>query len=276
MSSVAAGHADEIYRACRRASRIRTLQMGAGATVVLACLWYGGVFEADRYVKGLPHVFKILVAEGLPPDFSRYREWAPALLDTLVTSIAGTAIAVVLSFFLAFLAARNTAPHALVYYLARSLLNLLRAIPELIMGIIFLVAVGLGVLPGIWALGLHSVGMVAKFFAEAIEHCDPAAVEAVTATGASRLQVLWHGVLPQVRGRMADTAFYRWEYNFRASTVLGMVGCGGIGLEIQTSLSLMEYRQLSALLLILWFCVSAVDSLSNYMRAHSGSGERGP
>jgi len=269
MSGPAVVDAEDIYRASRRASRLRALQTGAVVAVVLACLWYGDVFEAQRYVKGLPQAFKILVAEGLPPDFSRYRDWAPALLDTLVTSIAGTAIAVGLSFFVAFLAARNTSPHPVVYLLARGLLNLLRAIPELIMGIIFLVAVGLGLLPGIWALGLHSVGMVGKFFAEAIEHCDAAAVEAVAATGAGRLQVLWHGVLPQVRARMADTAFYRWEYNFRASTVLGMVGCGGIGLEIQTALSLMEYRQLTALLVVLWVCVSAVDSLSNHMRHSS-------
>ena len=134
------------------------------------------------------------------------------------------------------------------------------------MGIILVSAVSLGMLPGIWALGLHSVGMVGKFFAEAIEHADQAAIEAITATGASRLQVLWHGVLPQVWPRMADVAFYRWEYNFRASTVMGMVGCGGIGLEIQTALSLMEYRQLSALLILVLAGVRVVDALSNRLR----------
>jgi phosphonate transport system permease protein len=188
------------------------------------------------------------------------------LLDTVVMSIGGTAIAVVISFFLCFLAARNTTPNRLAYLLARGFLNLCRAIPELIMGIILVSAVSLGLLPGIWALGLHSVGMVGKFFAEAIEHADPAVTEAIVATGASRLQVLWHGILPQVWSRMADVAFYRWEFNFRASTVLGMVGCGGIGQEIQTALSLMEYRQLSALLLIVLACVTAVDALSNRLR----------
>jgi phosphonate transport system permease protein len=259
----------DIYRTCQRASRKRAFQITGILGVVLVCLWYGDFFELERYSHGVPELWKRFVAEAIPPDFSRYQDWAPKVFDTWAMSIGGTAIAVVFSFPLAFLAARNTAPHPLIYLLTRGLLIQLRAIPELIMGIMFLVAVGLGILPAIWALGLHSVGMVGKFFAEAIERCDPDAVEAVAATGANRVQVLWHGVLPQVRGRMADIAFYRWEYNFRASTVMGMVGCGGIGQEIQTALALMEYRQVSALLLIVAVCVTAVEALSNTMRRHS-------
>jgi phosphonate transport system permease protein len=257
---------EAVYRQYRHNFHVRALQLATLAALILACLWYADFFDVRRYLKGIPHVFRIMVAEGLPPDFSRWREWGAPLRDTLVMSVGGTAIAVALSFVLAFAAARTTAPHPVVYLLGRGLLNLLRAIPELILGIIFVSAVALGILPGIWALGLHSVGMVGKFFAEAIEHADPAAVEAIAATGASRLQVLWHGLLPQVWSRMADVAFYRWEYNFRASTVLGMVGCGGIGLQIQTALSLMEYRQLTALLIIVLVCVTIVDALSNVMR----------
>jgi phosphonate transport system permease protein len=257
---------DDIDREYRRGYHRQLLRVIGVLGVVVLCLWYGGFFEIHRYVKGIPHVFRIIVAEGLPPDFTRYREWARALVDTIAMSVGGTAIAVALSFPLGFLAAWNTTPHLLVHVAARGLLNLFRAIPELILGIILVSAVSLGLLPGIWALGLHSVGMVGKFFAEAIEHADAAPVEAITATGASRLQVLWHGVLPQVWPRLVDVAFYRWEYNFRASTVMGMVGCGGIGQEIQTALSLMEYRQLSALLLVVLGCVWVVDSLSNRLR----------
>jgi phosphonate transport system permease protein len=260
---------DNIDRQYRRGYRRQFLRVLAVFGVVTLCLWYGGFFEVERYLKGIPHVFRIIVAEGLPPDFSRYREWAKALVDTVAMSVGGTALAVALSFPLGFVAAWNTTPHRLVYAAARGLLNLFRAIPELILGIILMSAVSLGLLPGIWALGLHSVGMVGKFFAEAIEHADAAPIEAITTTGASRLQVLWYGVLPQVWPRLADVAFYRWEYNFRASTVMGMVGCGGIGQEIQTALSLMEYRQLSALLLVVLACVWAVDSLSNRLRQSS-------
>jgi phosphonate transport system permease protein len=257
---------EEIDRRYRRGYWKQLLRVLAVLGVVLLCLWYGGFFEVHRYHKGIPHVFRIILAEGLPPDFSRYREWVRALLETVVMSIGGTAVALALSFPLGFLAAWNTTPNRLAYAAARVLLNLLRAIPELILGVILVSAVSLGLLPGIWALGLHSVGMVGKFFAEAIEHAEQAPIEAITATGANRLQVLWHGVLPQVWPRLADVAFYRWEYNFRASTVMGMVGCGGIGQEIQTALSLMEYRQLSALLLVVLACVYVVDSLSNRLR----------
>jgi phosphonate transport system permease protein len=265
MTTLSPTHA-AILRSERRYYQSRAIPVGAGLAVVLLCLWYAGFFNLEGYIHGVPNLWRILLAEGIPPDFRRYAEWGKPLLDTLVMSIAGTAIAVFLSFGLAFLAARNTSPHPVIYLLTRGLLNVLRAIPELVLGIIFVMTVKLGLLPGVWALGLHSVGMVGKFFAEAVEHVDGAALEAIAATGATRLQVLWHGVLPQVWPRMADVAFYRWEYNFRASTVMGMLGCGGIGLEIVTSLSLMQYQQLSALLLVMLACVTAVDALSNLLR----------
>ncbi|TRZ92543.1 MAG: ABC transporter permease subunit, partial [Rhodocyclaceae bacterium] len=116
------------------------------------------------------------------------------------------------------------------------------------------------------ALGLHSVGMVGKFFAEAIEHADPAPVEAARAAGATPLQVIFHGVLPQVLPQMADVSIYRWEYNFRASTVMGMVGAGGIGLELMGSLRIMQYQEVSAILLVILVMVTMVDGLSALLR----------
>ena len=145
-------------------------------------------------------------------------------------------------------------------------LNLLRSIPELIMGIIFVAAVGFGALPGVLALGLHSVGMVAKFFAESIEHADQAPVEAARAAGCSPLQVIMHGILPQVMPKLADTAIYRWEYNFRASTVMGMVGAGGIGFELMGSLRIMQYQDVSAILIVILLMVTLVDALSGFLR----------
>jgi phosphonate transport system permease protein len=181
-------------------------------------------------------------------------------------SIAGTAIAVTLSVPLAFLAARNTSPHPVVFQVTRTLLNGLRSVPELIMGIIFVAAVGFGALPGVLALGLHSIGMVGKFFAEAIEHVDEAPVEAADAAGATRLQVLYHAVLPQVLPQFADVSIYRWEYNFRASTVMGMVGAGGIGFELMGSLRIMQYQEVSAILIVILLMVTVVDSLSGRLR----------
>ncbi len=151
-----------------------------------------------------------LIREMLPPDLSGAQRWIRPLLDTLAMSVSGTALAVMFSVPLALLAARNTSPHPLLYHAARGLLNALRTVPELILGIIFVAAVGFGALPGVLALGLHSIGMVGKFFAEAIEHADQAPVEAVRSTGASPLQVIVHGILPQILPRLADTTLYRW------------------------------------------------------------------
>jgi phosphonate transport system permease protein len=146
------------------------------------------------------------------------------------------------------------------------LLNGLRSVPELIMGITFVAAVGFGALPGVLALGLHSVGMVGKFFAEAIEHVDEAPVEAAHSAGATSLQVLYHAILPQVLPQFAAVAIYRWEYNFRASTVIGMVGAGGIGFELMSSLRILQYSQVSAIMLVILVMVMIVDWLSGQLR----------
>lgn len=181
-------------------------------------------------------------------------------------SVAGTAMAIVLSIPLAFLAARNTTPHWALYYPARGLLNLLRSIPELIMGIIFVAAVGFGPLPGVLALGLHSVGMVGKFFSESIEHVAEEPIEAVRSAGARPLQVILHGVMPQVLPQMIDVSIYRWEYNFRASTVMGMVGAGGIGFELIGSLRIMQYQDVSSILIVILAMVTLVDWLGTWLR----------
>lgn len=238
---------------------------GAVSAVILAALYFTGLFDAERLAEGVPAIVKI-TGEMLPPDFTRWRSWLAPLADTLAMSIAGTVLAISLSFPLAVLAAANTAPHASAYRLARFLLNVLRAVPELIMGIIFVAAVGFGALPGVLALGLHSVGMIGKFFAEAIEHADPRPIEAARAAGATELQVIFRAILPQVFPQMADTAIYRWEYNFRASTVMGAVGAGGIGAELMGSLRLMDYPQVLAILLCILGCVTAVDALGGRLR----------
>lgn len=248
-----------------RGWRSKLWQAGLVLAVVLFASWYVDLLDFRTLANGVPAI-ATLTGESLPPDFTNVLDWVSPLLDTLAMSIAGTAIAVSASVPLAFLAARNTSPHPLVFHVTRTILNALRSVPELIMGIIFVAAVGFGALPGVLALGLHSIGMVGKFFAEAIEHVDEAPVEAAEASGATRLQVLWHAVLPQVLPQFADVSIYRWEYNFRASTVMGMVGAGGIGFELMGSLRIMQYQEVSAILIVILVMVTLVDSLSGHLR----------
>jgi phosphonate transport system permease protein len=239
--------------------------VGLVLAACLAALWQTGFLDAERFADGMPALAQ-LFGEMMPPDFSRWRAWMKPLLDTLAMSVAGTVLAVVLSLPLALLAAPNTSPHPVVMVAVRTLLSFLRSVPEIIMGIIFVAAVGFGALPGVLALGLHSVGMVGKFYAEAIEHADPRPLEAARAAGASGVQVITHAVLPQVIPQLADITIYRWEYHFRASAVLGIVGAGGIGFELIAALRLLDYQQVSAILLAILACVVVVDGIGAFLR----------
>lgn len=264
MSLQATAEQDLLKRYSQRWQK-QTLQVMAVMAIILLASWYVDLLNFEKLAQGLPAI-GTLAGESFPPDFTNVRDWFSPLLDTLAMSIAGTAMAVIFSIPLAFLAARNTSPHPLVFQVSRVILNSLRCVPELIMGIIFVAAVGFGALPGVLALGLHSIGMVGKFFAEAIEHVDESPVEAARAAGASKMQVLYHAVLPQVMPQFADVSIYRWEYNFRASTVMGMVGAGGIGFELMGSLRIMQYQEVFAILLVILLMVTLVDALSGVLR----------
>lgn len=248
----------------------RSALRGAGlvAAIVAVCaasLAATGFFDAERFADAGPALSQ-LASEMVPPDFSRWQSWLRPLFDTLAMSIAGTALAALFSLPLAILAAPNTSPHPVVCVVARTLLAFFRSVPEIILGVLFVAAVGFGALPGVLALALHSVGMVGKFYAEAIEHVDPKPLEAARAAGATPMQVILHAVMPQVLPQLTDVTVYRWEYHFRASAVLGIVGAGGIGFELMAALRLLAYDQVSAILLSILACVVIVDSIGAYLR----------
>ena len=247
-------------------NRAQVLRKLSILIVVIASLVIVGFFDPERIAEGVPAMSQ-LIREMIPPDFSRWSHWVKPLVDSMAMSIAGTSIAVFLSLLLCFFAARNTSPHPFLFYLSTFILNITRAVPELILGMILVAAVGFGSLPGTLALGLHSVGMLGKFFAESIELCDREPIEAVKSAGASQLQVITHGILPQIFPSLADVTFYRWEYNFRASMVVGAVGAGGIGLEIISALRIMKYAQVSALLIVVLVVVTILDATSSRLRA---------
>jgi phosphonate transport system permease protein len=250
------------------AQNVQRRQLKLVLVVIAVCcvaLWICGVFDLTRFIEGGPAIAQ-LSSEMIPPDFSRWRHWLKPLVDTLAMSIAGTALAVCLSLPLALLAAPNTTPNVWLAKNVRVLLSAMRSVPEIILGILFVAAVGFGALPGVLALALHSVGMVGKFYAEAIEHVDPKPLEAARAAGGNGFQVIVHAVLPQVLPQLADITIYRWEYHFRASAVLGIVGAGGIGFELMAALRLIRYDQVSAILLTILACVIVVDGLGGVLR----------
>lgn len=207
-----------------------------------------------------------LLARMLPPEVSNPPRILDLLLETLMMALLGTVLATVISVPLAFLAAANTTPHPLVHRAARMLITMCRAVPDLVFAVLFVRALGIGVLPGILALGLHSVGMMAKLFADAIEQSEAGPREAVRATGASRLGELLLGVLPQVIPSWLGTFIYRIDINLRTSVVLGFVGAGGIGFALQDALRGLMYESAMGIVLIILLVIAAMELASISLR----------
>jgi len=203
---------------------------------------------------------------ALPPDFSRVDEALWPALESIDIGIFGTLAGVVMALPLAVLAAANVTPARALYYLARGVIGFTRSVHELVWALLFVTAVGLGPFPGGLALAVHSIGMLGRLFAETIEHMDMAPIEALALTGASRLQIFTHGVVPSVIPSLLGISLYRLDENIRASLVLGFVGAGGIGFQLFTAMSLFDYRQVSLLLIVVFVIVVGAERLSAVLR----------
>lgn len=223
-------------------------------------------FSPVAFVRGMPDLAN-LVYRMFPPSVEYLPRAAVAALQTVQMALVGTVVGAVLSVPLAFLAAENVAPHAVLYRASRALVGFIRSIPDLIWGLIFVSAVGLGPFPGTVALALGSVGMLGKLYAEAIEEIDPGQVEALRSTGAHPIQTLAFGVVPQVVPSAVALTLYRWDINIRDSIVLGLVGAGGIGFELQTSMRLFRYPEVLTMIVVILIIVLVVENLSSYVRA---------
>ena len=229
--------------------------------------WFLSATEVSfpRFLRGLPWMADF-VRRMVPPDLSVLGSALIGALQTLQIAVVGTTVAAVLALPLGFLSARNVVA-ASSFYPARSLLNFLRSIDTMVYALFFVAAVGLGPFPGVLAVVTYTTMTLAKLYSEAIEGIEPGAVEAITATGASRLQVLRYGIQPQVIPLFASYVLYRLESNIRAATILGFVGAGGIGFYIQTYLRMINYPAAAAVLLVLVAMVMGVDFASSRLRA---------
>jgi phosphonate ABC transporter permease subunit PhnE len=245
---------------------LRARWVGA-ATVVAVFLWSAWATEVSlgRLIEGVPFMFGF-VRRMLPPDPSILGQALHGALQTLQIAVVGTAVGAVLALPVAFAAARNTS-RRWVFYWTRSALNTFRAVDTLVYALFFVAAVGLGPFPGVLAVVVYTATVLAKLYSEAIESMDPGPVEAVEAVGATRLQVLRWGVVPQLVPQFLSFTLYRFETNIRAAAVLGFVGAGGIGFYIQTHLRLMNYPAASTVLLVLVAMVMLVDFASSRLRA---------
>lgn len=205
-------------------------------------------------------------ADFFPPDFTEWRLYLREMVVTIHIAVWGTVLAIVCAVPLGLLSSANIVP-AWVYQPVRRLMDAFRAINEMVFAMLFIVAVGLGPFAGVMALWVHTTGTLAKLFAEAVEAIDPRPVEGVRASGASALEEIVYGVIPQVLPLWISYSLYRFESNVRSASVVGMVGAGGIGVVVYEVIRGFEYAQTAALLIIIVVTVSLIDLLSARVRA---------
>lgn len=201
-----------------------------------------------------------------PPDLSEIGILSVRAAETIAMGTVGTSFGALLAIPICLLAARNITPAGWLYAPARTLLNMLRGIDSFVFALIFVAAVGLGPFAGVLGLALHSAGSIAKLWSEAIETIEPGPLEAVTMTGASRLKVIVYALLPDVLPALSSITLYMWEFSVRASTVLGVVGAGGIGQELKNSIDLLQFDRVLTIVLIVLAMVTAIDSISAWLR----------
>jgi len=201
----------------------------------------------------------------LDPNFREWRYYLDEMVLTVQIALWGTVLAVVFGIPFALLSSSNIAPVWIVQPVRR-LMDACRAINELVFAVLFVVAVGLGPFAGVLALFIHNMGIISKLFSEAVEAIDPRPVEGIRATGATRLQEIVFGVVPQVAPLWISFALYRFETNVRSATVLGIVGAGGIGQILFESIRGFYYAETAAIIIIIVVTVSLIDILSQQLR----------
>ncbi|MDB5412504.1 MAG: putative phosphonate transport system permease protein htxC phnE [Rubritepida sp.] len=221
--------------------------------------------DPARLAAGLPRLFGWL-STAWPPDFSGPGDLARRAGETVGIATLGTLAAALLAFPMTFLATRQIAPSAALYHPTRALLDGLRGVDGFVFALLFVAAVGLGPFAGMLGVALHSAGSVAKLWSEGMEAADPRPAEAILAVGGSRLHVAVYALIPQTMPQNLGALLYIWEFNIRASTVLGLVGAGGLGQELKNAVDLLDFNRVFAILIIIVTLTLAADRISAALR----------
>lgn len=260
--------ASETLRPPRRSLRERAPDLLIWGGVAFVLLYSFGDVEMSKVTLLFTNSANMreFGADLLRPDFTHWKIYVAQMWLTVQIALWGTVLAVALAIPFGLACARNVAPF-FIQQPMRIVMNLLRAVPDLVLGVLFIVAVGLGPLGGVLALALNTGGVLAKLFSEAVESIDKGPVEGVRATGAGRLAEIVWGVVPQVAPLWTSYALYRFESNSRAATVLGLIGAGGIGQVLFDALNGFSYQEVAAIALVILVAVSLIDALSQAMRA---------
>ncbi len=257
----------KVWQRCDRAAAIRSWLVWVLGTLLFLGCWHL-ISEATSwaFVWDAPEQGAQLLGRMFPPRWSYANQlWWP-LWDTISIATVGTLGGIAIAAPLSFLAARNTTPHPVVRSIALLLIVTSRSVNSLIWALILVSIVGPGLLAGVIAIALRSIGFAGKLFSEAIEEIDPTQVEAIVATGAANLQVLTYGIVPQVLPTFAGVSVFRWDINIRESTVIGLVGAGGVGLSLDASVNSLQWSQASVIFIAIFIMVFLSEWVSATVR----------
>jgi phosphonate transport system permease protein len=247
------------------AERLFDLVVWGGIAVLLVVSFHGAeIGKAGSLVSGAGNMRRLGV-EFVRPDWTHLVEYIQQMWLTIQMALWGTALAIAAAVPLGLAAARNVTP-VWIQQPVRRLLDILRSVPDLVVGAIFVAAIGLGPFAGVMALAINTGGVLGKLFSEAVEAIDPGPVEGVRATGAHRLHELVWGVVPQVAPLWTSYGLYRFESNARSATVLSLIGAGGIGQPLFDSINSFAFDQTSAIVIVIVVAVSGIDLISQAIR----------
>jgi len=251
------------------------LRRGFGLLALVAVVAWavrGAEVSATNIVRGVPNILDFL-ANMVPPSGGILTKLGEPLAETFQIAIMATIFATIIAIPLSFLAARNLMPIGVIYQTTRAILGILRGIPPLLYALLFVSMVGLGPFAGVLALTCHCIGTLGRYFSEAYENMNPELINAAKATGANKMQTIIHAIIPEVSALLIGYVLYYFEYNVRTGTVLGLVGAGGIGLQLMISIHLFKYGEVATIMLVIIAIIVIMDRLSVMARTRLIRGE---
>ena len=268
-SGMAAAEALARIEARRRGGWPRRIKVWAVVLLIAAfyvASWRLAQVDLIRLVTGLPRL-GVWLASAWPPQIDDLPLILLRTAETIAMAALGTTMATLLAVPTALLASRNITPVPMLYGPVRLLLNALRGIDSFVFALLFVAAVGLGPFAGMLGIGLHTWGSAAKLIADQIEATRLDALRAVETTGTGRITAIVYALLPDIAPIVLSTTLFWWEFNVRASTVLGVVGAGGIGQELKNSMDLLDFPRLFTIIAVILIVVTVLDRFSGWMRA---------
>lgn len=249
----------------KKPSRLKFYIIFLIMAVLYVLSWIGVKGNIRDLIAGWPNIVEMM-SQLFPPDWGYFQTILKPMLETVKMAILGTTLGAIIGIPFTLLASRNVFKNKWVSGITRTIMNLTRTLPDLLLASVFVAAVGIGPLAGVGALTVFSFGIVTKLAYEAVETIDPGPLEAMTAVGANKLQFIRYAVVPQALPSFVAFVLYTFEVCVRASAILGLVGAGGIGMELQAALDNFLYNQVALIILFTLVIVIVIDTVSATIR----------